>query len=54
MIEYIFCKHRKAKLGLVSVTLERDNCLIILTRFPLDICKNCAEYYLSESVTDIY
>jgi len=54
MMEFVICKHRKAKSDLVSVALKRDNCLIILTRFPLDICKKCAEYYLSESVTDIY
>ena len=50
MIECVFCKHRKAKSGLVSVTLEKDNDLILLTRVPADVCKNCGEYYLKGSV----
>ena len=52
MMECVICKHGETKLGLVSVTLERDNCLIVLKRVPADICENCGEYYLSESVTE--
>lgn len=52
MMECVICKHRKIKSGLVSVSLERDNYLIFLTRFPADICKNRGEYYLNESVTE--
>jgi YgiT-type zinc finger domain-containing protein len=52
MMECVICKHGKTKPGLVSVTLERDDCLIVLKRVPADICENCGEYYLSESVTE--
>ena len=51
MMECVICKHEKTKPGLVSVTLERDDCLIVLKRVPAYICENCGEYYLSESVT---
>ena len=52
MMECVICKHGKTKQGLVSVTLERDDCLIVLKRVPADICENCGEYYLSEPVTE--
>jgi YgiT-type zinc finger domain-containing protein len=48
----VICKHGQTEKGLVNVTLERDNCIIILKQVPADICQNCGEYYLSESVTD--
>ncbi|NES80821.1 MAG: type II toxin-antitoxin system MqsA family antitoxin [Moorea sp. SIO2B7] len=48
----VICKHGDTEKGLVTVTLERDSCLIILKQVPADICQNCGEYYLSESVTD--
>ena len=52
MMECVICKHGKTQPGLVTVTLERDNCLVILKQVPADVCDNCGEYYLSESVTD--
>jgi len=52
MMECVICKHGKTKQGLVSVTLERDDCLMVLKRVPADICESCGEYYLSESVTE--
>jgi hypothetical protein len=52
MIECVICKHRKVKSGLVSVSLERDDYLIFLTRFPTNMCENYGEYYFSESVTE--
>ena len=27
-------------------------CIVILKQVPADVCENCGEYYLSESVTD--
>ena len=51
-MECVICKHGKTQAGFVTVTLERDNCLVILRQVPADICENCGEYYLSESVTE--
>ena len=51
-MQCVICKQGKTKPGLVSVTLERDDCLIVLKRVPADICENCGEYYLSEPVTE--
>ena len=51
-MQCVICKQGKTKPGLVSVTLDRDDCLIVLKRVPADICENCGEYYLSEPVTE--
>jgi YgiT-type zinc finger domain-containing protein len=47
----VFCKHGTTYTGTVNVTLERDNCIIVLKDVPADICENCGEYYLSQITT---
>jgi YgiT-type zinc finger domain-containing protein len=47
----VLCKHGTTYIGTVNVTLERDNCIIVLKDVPADICENCGEYYLSQSTT---
>jgi YgiT-type zinc finger domain-containing protein len=47
----VLCKHGATNPGNVTVTLERDNCIIIIKDVPADICENCGEYYLSQSTT---
>lgn len=32
------------------MVLERDGATIVLKEVPADVCDNCGEYYLSESV----
>ena len=48
----VFCKHGKTQPGMTTITLERDNCVVILKGVPVDICENCGEYYLSETTTE--
>ena len=50
-MECVICKNGTTRSSIVTVTLERDNCIVILKQVPADICQNCGEYYLSESVT---
>lgn len=50
-MECVICKYGTTRSSFVTVTLERDNCIVILKQVPADICQNCGEYYLSESVT---
>ncbi|CCI00434.1 type II toxin-antitoxin system MqsA family antitoxin [Microcystis aeruginosa] len=50
-MECVICKNGTTRSSFVTVTLERDNCIVILKQVPADICQNCGEYYLSESVT---
>lgn len=47
----VLCKHGTTYTRTVNVTLERDNCIIAIEDVPANICKNCGEYYLSQSIT---
>ncbi len=47
----VLCKHGTTYSGIVNVTIEPDNCIIVLKTVPADICENCVEYYLSKSTT---
>jgi YgiT-type zinc finger domain-containing protein len=51
MMKCVICKHGETKPGLVTVTLERDESIIVLKKVPAEICDNCGEYYLSDVVT---
>ncbi|NCR36869.1 MAG: type II toxin-antitoxin system MqsA family antitoxin [Microcystis aeruginosa S11-01] len=50
-MESVICKNGTTRSGFVTVTLDRDNCIVILKQVPADVCQNCGDYYLSESVT---
>ncbi|MEH1792407.1 type II toxin-antitoxin system MqsA family antitoxin [Nostoc sp.] len=52
MMRCVICKHGETKPGLVPVTLERNECIIVLKKVPAEICDNCGEYYLSDAVTE--
>jgi YgiT-type zinc finger domain-containing protein len=45
------CKIGKMEEGHVTVTLQRENSIIVIKNVPASICKNCGEYTLSEPVT---
>lgn len=51
-MQCVICKHGKTQPGQVTVTLEQNECIVILKGVPGEICSNCGEYYLSESVTE--
>ena len=34
------------------MSLQREDCIVILTQVPAEVCENCGEYYLDESVTE--
>ncbi|MBR8826654.1 MAG: type II toxin-antitoxin system MqsA family antitoxin [Gomphosphaeria aponina SAG 52.96 = DSM 107014] len=44
----VICKNGNTQPGLVTVTLERENCIVILKEVPAEVCENCGEYYLSD------
>ncbi|TAK35675.1 MAG: type II toxin-antitoxin system MqsA family antitoxin [Chloroflexota bacterium] len=46
----VICKHGETQPGKVTVTLQRDGTVVIIKDVPADVCDNCDEYYLSESV----
>ncbi len=45
------CRHGAAKPDRTTVTLQRGGCTIIFKNVPADVCENCGEYSLDESVT---
>lgn len=47
----VICKHGQTQYGLVTVTLERDESIVIIKRVPAEVCDNCGEYYLSDLMT---
>ncbi len=47
----VICKHGQTEPGLVTVTLHRDETVVIFKGVPAQVCSNCGEYYLSDEVT---
>ena len=47
----LICKQGEARPGHATVTMQRGNCTVIFKGVPADVCENCGEYYVSESVT---
>jgi YgiT-type zinc finger domain-containing protein len=45
------CKHGETHEGHTTVTLERNESVIVFKNVPAQICSNCGEYYLSESTS---
>lgn len=48
----VLCRHGETRPGQTTVTLQRGETTVIVKGVPADICENCGEYYLSESVTE--
>ena len=48
----VICKQGQTHNGLTTVTLARGQTTIVIKDVPAEICENCAEYYLSEEVTE--
>ncbi len=47
----LICKQGEARPGRATVTMQRGGCTVIFKGVPADVCENCGEYYVSESVT---
>jgi YgiT-type zinc finger domain-containing protein len=48
----VICKHGETKPGLVTVTLERDEFIVVIKKVPAELCNNCGEYYLNDEITE--
>ena len=48
----VICKQGETRPGTTTVTLQRGESTIIIKDVPAEICENCGEYYLSESITE--
>lgn len=48
----VICKQGDTGAGTATVTLARGESTIIFKEVPAEVCENCGEYYLSDSVTE--
>ncbi len=48
----VICKNGETAAGHATVTLNRGHTVVVVRDVPADVCGNCGEYYLSESVTE--
>ena len=46
------CKSGETSEGYTTVTLTRNNSVIIIRDVPAEVCNNCGEYYLSDSIAE--
>lgn len=42
------CKTGNTHPGFTTITLQRDNTVVVIREIPAEICDDCGEYYLSE------
>lgn len=47
----VICRQGQTKDGFATVILDREHTTIVIKEVPADICENCGEYYLSDTVT---
>jgi YgiT-type zinc finger domain-containing protein len=47
----VLCRNGVTQKGFVTVTLEKNNSIILLKNVPAEICSNCGHYYLSKEMT---
>jgi YgiT-type zinc finger domain-containing protein len=52
MMQCVICKQGETELGLATVALERGGAMVVIKGVPAEICTNCGEYYLDESMTE--
>lgn len=45
------CRQGETKQGTATVTLEREGLTLVVKEVPAQICENCGEEYIDESVT---
>ena len=47
-----FCKQGSTRPGNVTVTLSREDTVVVIKNVPAEVCENCSEYFLSEKTTE--
>jgi YgiT-type zinc finger domain-containing protein len=48
MMKCTICKTGHTHPGTTTVTLQRNNTVVVIRDVPAEICEDCGEYYLSE------
>ena len=47
----VVCKSGETRPGTTTVTFERDGLTLVMKEVPAEICHNCGEDYVDESVS---
>lgn len=47
----LICKQGETNPGQATVTMQQGACTVIVKGVPADVCEDCGEYYVSETVT---
>lgn len=47
----VVCKQGETNAGFATVTLVRDDTTLVMKDVPAQVCSNCGEEYIDESVT---
>jgi YgiT-type zinc finger domain-containing protein len=48
----VLCKTGATQPGAATVTLERNQTVVVIKGVPAEVCQNCGEYYLSQAVSE--
>jgi len=46
----VICRTGSTNPGVATVTLQRDKTVVVIKDVPSQICRDCGEYYLDETV----
>ena len=46
----VICRTGTTNFGMATVTLQRENSVVVIKDVPSQICGDCGEYYLDETV----
>jgi YgiT-type zinc finger domain-containing protein len=47
----VICKNGETRPGNATVTLEREGTTLVIKGVPADVCANCGEEYVDETIT---
>lgn len=48
----VICKHGELKPGITSVLFEKNGTTVVIKSVPVDMCDNCGETYVSNSIAE--
>ncbi|MCA6380664.1 MAG: type II toxin-antitoxin system MqsA family antitoxin [Cytophagales bacterium] len=49
----VLCHNGATEKGLVTVTLEKNQTIVLIKNVPAEVCTNCGHYYLSDEMTKV-
>jgi len=47
----VICKNGETKVGLATLTLERNGTTVVFKKVPANVCTTCGEEYVDEKIT---